>query len=104
VTIDVQPIHICAIIRAKSGVEGQLKAELAKVVDKTVSEPGCLQFQIHEFSDNPGQFMLWECFVSAESLREHMTKDYTKAYFATAQQLMSEPTEVIRLTRFGGKG
>jgi quinol monooxygenase YgiN len=97
---DVQPIHLCAIIRAKAGMEGQLKAELAKVVSKTRSEPGCLQFQIHEFADNPRQFMLWECFASPESLREHVAKDYTKAYFATAQPLMSEPTEVIRLSRF----
>ena len=93
-------IHICAIIRAKVGMEKQLKAELAKVVAKTVLEPGCLQFQIHEFADNPQQFMLWECFASSESLREHMAKDYTKAYFATAQPLMFAPTEVVRLKKF----
>lgn len=94
-----QPIHMCAFIRAKPGMEDRLRAELVKVVRATQSEPGCLMFHIHEIVGSPGQFMLWELFASPESLREHMEMAHTKAYFAAAHLLMSQPTEVIRLDR-----
>jgi quinol monooxygenase YgiN len=90
---------MCAIIRAKPGQEDRLRLELVKVVKATQAEPGCRMFHIHEIADSPGQFMLWEVFASRQSLREHVEAAYTQAYFAVAQSLMSQPTEVIKLDR-----
>jgi quinol monooxygenase YgiN len=44
--------------------------------------------------------MLWECFKDRASLQEHIAKDYTQDYFATARAFMSQPTEVIELSKF----
>lgn len=93
-------IHLCAIIRARPGMENQLKNELEIVVNKTQQEAGCIQFQIHQLKNDPTQFMLWECFRSHESLRKHIATDYTQRYFATARAYMAQPTEVIELNRF----
>jgi quinol monooxygenase YgiN len=96
---ELRSIHLCAIIRAQQGMESLLKAALLKVVAKTQSEPGCLLFQIHEFEDDPSQFMLWECFKDKISFEAHMVMPHTREYFARAKDLMSHPTQVVELKK-----
>lgn len=87
-------LEMTALISAKPGKEAELKVALREVVAETVKEPGCLMFQVLEDLENPGKFVLWEIFKNREALREHMNKDYTKAYFATG---FMERTHVMKL-------
>jgi quinol monooxygenase YgiN len=87
-------LEMTALISAKPGKEAELKAALREVVAQTVKEPGCITFQVFEDRENPGKFVLWEIFKSQEALREHINKDYTKAYFATG---FMERTHVMKL-------
>lgn len=87
-------LEMTALISAKPGKEAQLKAALREVVAETVKEPGCIMFQVFEDLENPGKFVLWEIFKNREALRDHINKDYTKAYFATG---FMERTHVMKL-------
>ncbi|MFW0885035.1 SDR family oxidoreductase [Candidatus Acidulodesulfobacterium sp. H_13] len=50
---------------------------------KTRADKGCIQFEIHENMDKPGEFILWEHFVGKQALDDHLNKSYSKNYFET---------------------
>ena len=88
-------LHMTAFITPKPGKADELRRRIKEVVELTVKEPGCIEFQIFERQDRPGHFVLWEIFASEDALRDHINTDYTKAYFASG---LVEKTEVLRLS------
>ncbi|MFZ5895442.1 MAG: putative quinol monooxygenase [Myxococcota bacterium] len=90
-------LQMTAFITPKPGKADQLRARLREVVDLTVKEPGCIEFQVFEELENPGHFILWEIFESQDALREHINMEYTRAYFASG---LIESTRVMKLKQF----
>jgi quinol monooxygenase YgiN len=81
-----------ALITAVPGRDADLRNRLGELVAKTVTEPGCIRFEIFEVVGSPGRFVLWEVFRDADALQQHMAADYTQAYFASG---LTAETEVI---------
>ena len=83
-----------AFISSKKGREKELRESLREVAHKTRAEKGCIQFEIHENMDKPGEFILWEHFIDKQALDDHLNKSYTKKYFETNS---FEATSVINM-------
>ena len=92
-----QKLEMTALIMAKPGKGKELKAALKEVVEKTKTEPGCIEFRIFEDLDNPEKFVLWEVFRDRQALTEHIETDYTRKYFASG---LIQNTHVMKLRSF----
>lgn len=54
--------------------------ELQRLMEKTVSEPGCIVFEIRQNLEHPKQFTLWECWTGEDALKAHFKTPHTLAY------------------------
>ena len=56
------------------------KNALSVFCQKTLTEPGCSLFTLHQDPKQPDRFLLWERFDDEAAFKAHFEADYTKAY------------------------
>ena len=42
----------------------------------SLSEPGCVRFDVAEDDDHPGHFRIWENYVDMDAVEHHRARDY----------------------------
>jgi quinol monooxygenase YgiN len=65
-------ISVIAQLRAKSGHEDEVRSMLAKLVEPSQKEPGCIKYNILEDAHYPGSFFTHEQWESEEALDQHL--------------------------------
>lgn len=83
-----KPLTIVARIKAKSGQEAALNAELEKIVAPTLVEAGCLQYDFHRDLEDPGNFLFFENWATKDQWLAHMESPHLTAYKAAAEDLV----------------
>ena len=78
-------LTILAQITAAPGKEDLVRRELEKLVPITRGEAGCLQYDLHVDSENPGFFVFYENWESRELWRDHMNAPHLAAYMAATE-------------------
>ncbi len=78
-------LTILAQITAAAGKEELVRAELEKLVPITRTEPGCLQYDLHEDNDNPGFFVFYENWQSRALWQTQMNAPHLAAYGAATE-------------------
>jgi quinol monooxygenase YgiN len=71
---------VLAIFEAKSGQEKALKEILNSLIEPTLLEEGCLNYDLHECLDNPGQFMFYENWVNQLAHARHCEMPHIKEW------------------------
>jgi len=89
-----EKVTVVARIRAKAGLEAEVKRELLALLPQTRAEAGCLNYDLHQSRDDKTQFLLHENWVSQADLDKHLQMPYLLAWRAKAGQLLAQPTEV----------
>jgi autoinducer 2-degrading protein len=56
----------------------------------SLSEPGCLRFDVAQSVDDPTRFVLWECYLDEAASREHKTTSHYLAFKAGAGDMMAD--------------
>jgi autoinducer 2-degrading protein len=79
VDLDINPADIDAYLAA-------LKENGAK----SVTEPGCREFNIHVQASNPNHVFIYEVYDNAAALEAHRTTDHFKKYAATTAKMVAK--------------
>lgn len=92
-------LTIVANIIAKLEKADLVKQELLKLIDTTRSEPGCIQYDLHQDNENSSHFLLYENWESRELWQTHMNaqhlKDYMKATDGAVEEFtLNEMTQI----------
>jgi quinol monooxygenase YgiN len=66
------PLTVIAITTAVLGEDGALRAAQEKLVAETLSEPGCLRYELNQSLDDPRVLIFTEQWVSEREWRAHM--------------------------------
>ena len=78
-------LTIVANIYAKPQHTELVKTQLEKLVSITLSEEGCIQYDLHQDNKNPSHFLFYENWESREHWQTHMNAPHLAAYLdATA--------------------
>jgi quinol monooxygenase YgiN len=85
---------VLAILEAKSGKEHELADVLTALIDPTCKEDGCVTYELHRDPKNPGKFMFYENWTSAEAHAQHILTPHIKAWQAKMGELLTKPYEV----------
>lgn len=78
-------LTIVANIKAKSDKIELVKAELAKLIDITRAEEGCLQYDLHQDNENSAHFLFYENWESRELWQAHVNSQHLKDYMAATE-------------------
>ncbi|MGD7009336.1 putative quinol monooxygenase [Metabacillus sp. 84] len=91
-----EQIVITAVLKAKAGRESDLEKTLKTVLRPSREEEGCIQYDLHQSTDDPNQFVLYEIWANETALNAHIDSDHYQYYRHRAEELL-ESREVHRL-------
>ena len=87
-------VTVVARIKAKPGMEAEVREVLMALVAPTTREKGCINYDLHQAADNKGLFMFYENWCSREDLDEHLGTPHLQAFLGKAGELLAEPVDI----------
>jgi quinol monooxygenase YgiN len=93
-TMTEQKVTVLARFRARNGMAEQLKQAIMACVAPTRAEAGCINYDLHQRADDPGELILYENWVSKQDLDVHLEMPYLQELKARAGELCAEPIEI----------
>lgn len=76
---------IVAKIEANPDKIELVKAELLKLIEPTLAEAGCIQYDLHQDNDNPAVFLFFEKWESRELWQKHMANENLAEYMSATE-------------------
>ena len=64
------------------------------LVNPTRSEPGCINYDLHQAADDKSQFMFYENWKSMDDLEKHREMPHMKAFKQKIGGFLAKPMEV----------
>ena len=87
-------VTVLARIKAKSGMEEEVRAAATSLLAPTRREAGCLEYVLHEGADDKSALMFYESWASKEALDEHLKRPYLQAFVGKTAEMLAEPLDV----------
>jgi quinol monooxygenase YgiN len=91
-------LTIVARIEAKVDKVELVKAEVLKLVVPTLKEVGCIQYDLHQDTDNPAVFWFVEQWESPVHLKQHAKNTHIAAYRKATEGAI-EASEVNKMVK-----
>ena len=92
-------LTVVAEMKAKPGKEEALRHALLALVEPTRKEAGCVQYDLHVHTTDPGRFVFYENWESEEHLARHSASEHLKQFGAAREGLLDAPLRVERFKR-----
>ena len=92
-------LTVVAEMKAKPGKEETLKTALLALIEPTRKEEGCVQYDLHVHTTDPGRFVFYENWSSEETLARHAASEHLKHFGTTRGDLLEGPARVERFQR-----
>ncbi len=87
-------ITVVAKIEAKAGREKEVKEVLMALVPITRKEDGCMNYDLHQYNQHPGQFLFYENWRDQASLDKHLASAHVQDLVKRSGVLLSKPAEI----------
>jgi quinol monooxygenase YgiN len=85
-------LKVVARIQARPGKVNELQSVLSSLVEPTRKEPGCLNYELLQNNEDPGDFTLVEEWQSNVALESHFaTKHFKDALTRLPNLIVAEP-------------
>lgn len=75
-----KPLTIVARIEADNDKIELVKTELLKLIEPTLQESGCIQYDLHQDNDNSAVFLFYENWESRALWQAHMNNSHLAEY------------------------
>lgn len=94
-----KPLVIVASIEAIAGQEERVRSALTNLIEPTLKEAGCIQYDLHQDNDNPALFLFYEIWENRELWQDHLKSPHILANGpategAVASVTVSEMTKI----------
>lgn len=91
-------IVVVGSLKARSGQEDATREALSGLVAPTHAEDGCILYSLHQGVADKTRFAFVERWESQEKLDAHLGSDHIAAVLARADELLSEPPDIVAYT------
>ena len=92
-----KPLTIVARIRAKEDSVELIKAELLKLIEPTLKEEGCIQYDLHQDNSDPTVFLFFENWETRDLWQNHMNSEHLSAHKKATEGAV-ESVEIYEMT------
>lgn len=99
-----QQVAMIAKLVARDGQRAELAAALQPMLEHVESEPGTLQYVLHEDAQDANALWFYELYTDDAALGAHGSSDAMKAMGASLGGLLGAAPELHMLRPVGGKG
>ena len=87
-------VTLVAKLKAKAGLEEEVKKTLLTLIAPTRLEPGCINYDLHQATEDKSLFLFYKNWINQGALDEHMAKPYLKEFMGRADEILAEPIDV----------
>jgi len=94
---------VVAEVRAKPGMEEELRRATLPLVTQVRNEPNNLLYFLHENRELPGHFTFYEIFASQADFEAHNATPHVQAWFADLPKLADGGVKVVRMEILGNQ-
>jgi quinol monooxygenase YgiN len=91
-------LTVVALIRAKSQYTEDIYEGLRGLIEPTLPEEGCINYDLHQDRDDPALFVFHENWETEWHLEQHLESDHIKAFLASAEGKI-ESVDIRKLRR-----
>ena len=74
--------------KAKPGAEDRLYEALRSLVEPTLAEQGCINYDLHRSIEDPGLFMFYENWTSRPLWERHMESQHLQEFSANTEDIV----------------
>ena len=92
-------LTVIARMTAQPGKEQELRSALESLVEPTLAEDGCVNYDLHVAHDDPATFFFYENWESAEKLQAHLANDHLVAFASRLDELLVGGAEGLVITQ-----
>jgi quinol monooxygenase YgiN len=92
-------LTVVAHMKAKPGKEEDLQRAALGLIEPTRKEDGCVQYDLHVHTGEPGRFVFYENWASRQHLERHAASAHLKAFATAAADWLAEPPSVETYVR-----
>ncbi len=92
--MDHKPYTVQGLLEAKPGKEQELEEMLTSLIEPSLQESGCINYDLHQCISNPALFMFYENWVDEEAFLKHIESPHIKSWSAKKEELLAKPNEV----------
>ncbi len=75
-----EQVSVVARLKAREGLEDRMREELLSLVEPTRKEEGCLNYDLHQGTEDPSLFYFYENWTSQQDLDEHLQMPYVQEF------------------------
>ncbi|MHA3701834.1 putative quinol monooxygenase [Jatrophihabitans sp. YIM 134969] len=83
-------LTVIAYMRAAPGKREELKSALAALVPTTVAEDGCVNYDLHQGTEDPDFFTFYENWQSPAKLDDHLAAPHLVEFAGRLGDLLDE--------------
>ena len=87
-------VTVVAFVKAKRGAESSVKQILTGLLAPTRAENGCINYDLHQSSEDPSEFLFYENWESKEVLDLHLKTPHIAQAMASSASLLVEPVKI----------
>jgi quinol monooxygenase YgiN len=87
-------ISVLARVRARLGMEREVRRACLALVEPSRREPGCINYDLHQSADDTCLFMFYENWESREDLERHLQTAHANSFDETTEGMLAEPEEI----------
>ena len=96
-------VTVTAHIKARKGLEENLRKELLALMEPTRSEKGCITYDLYHDHEDQSHFMFYESWKNKSDLEQHLQKPYIKSFMDKAEELLAEPVAISLWEKVGAQ-
>ena len=82
-------LTVLARMRAREGKEQELGDALKSLIEPTLKEKGCVNYDLHRSNSDPGTWMFYENWRTQADLDAHMKSAHFANFFAKADEVLA---------------
>lgn len=94
-------VPVVALFTVKEGFEDKVHEMFCSVIARTLSEEGCMTYQLNQDAKNPRRFVWTEEWSSLDLLQKHLNADHIVKLFSELPPYI-EHSEVVALKKIAG--
>jgi quinol monooxygenase YgiN len=87
-------VTVIAQIKAKPASEAEVKRELLSLVAPSRKDAGCINYDLHQSTENPALFVFHENWESKAALDAHLAKPDLQATLGRVMKQVAEPPQI----------
>ncbi len=92
-------LTVVAEMIAKPGKEDELREAVLALLAPTRAEEGCVQYDLHVHTKEPGRFVFYENWASLDHLKRHAASAHLQMFSQISADLLDEPALIDTYTK-----